>query len=73
MKRLFVFATVALCFVACRTPEEKAEVKIDEIKEAAERNDIKEVKELVEDMTIWYENLSEEEKAAVDKKYKNRK
>ena len=71
MKRLFVFAAVALCVVACRTDKEKAEVQLEDIAEAAREGDAKEVKELVEEMAIWYEGMSEEEKEALDNEYKN--
>lgn len=71
MKRLLVFAAIALCAVACRTDKEKAEVQLEDIAEAARQGDVQEVKDLVEDMTIWYEDLTEEEKEALDKEYKN--
>lgn len=71
MKRLFVFAAVALSVVACRTDKEKAEVQLEDIAEAAREGDAKEVKELVEEMAIWYEGMSEEEKEALDNEYKN--
>lgn len=71
MKRLFVFAAIVLSAVACRTDKEKAEVQLEDIAEAAQEGDAQEVKELVEDMAIWYENMTEEEKEALDKEYRN--
>ena len=66
MKHIMIFASLLLLGVACKSAPEKAVDMYIDIEEAAESGDSDEVKELVEDMTIWYEGLSEEDKAKAD-------
>lgn len=54
--------------MACRTTEEKAVDRLQDIQKAAADGDARKVKELVQEMTEWYEDLSEEDKKSVDKK-----
>ena len=42
-----------------------------DIEEAANSNNPERVEELVEEMTVWYDNLSKEEKAQADKQISN--
>lgn len=67
MKRYFIFAAITLLAVACKSTPEKAVEKYEDIVEAVESGNKKEVKEAVEDMTVWYEDLSEEDKELVDR------
>lgn len=54
--------------MACRTTEEKAVDRFQDIQKASADGDARKVKELVQEMTEWYEDLSEEDKKSVDKK-----
>ena len=68
MKKVFIIAAVSLLCMACRTTEEKAVDRLQDIQKAAADGDARKVKELVKEMTEWYEDLSEEDKKSVDKK-----
>lgn len=68
MKKVFIIAAVSLLCMACRTTEEKAVDRLQDIQKAAADGDARKVKELVQEMTEWYEDLSEEDKKSVDKK-----
>ena len=69
MKRFLVIVSIVLIAVACKTPQERAGEKLQAISDAAKQGDIEEVKERVEDMTIWYEGLSFDDKKQVDRAY----
>lgn len=68
MKKVFIIAAISLLCMACRTTEEKAVDRLQNIQKAAADGDARKVKELVQEMTEWYENLSEEDKKSVDEK-----
>lgn len=68
MKKVFIIAAISLLCMACRTTEEKAVDRLQDIQKAAADGDARKVKELVQEMTEWYENLSEEDKKSVDDK-----
>ena len=68
MNKVFIIAAVSLLCMACRTTEEKAVDRLQDIQKAAADGDARKVKELVQEMTEWYEDLSEEDKKSVDKK-----
>jgi hypothetical protein len=68
MKKVFIIAAISLLCMACRTTEEKAIDRLQDIQKAAADGDARKVKELVQEMTEWYENLSEEDKKSVDEK-----
>ena len=71
MKRIIIFATVVLLGVACKSTPDKAVSMYKDIEEAANSNNPERVEELVEEMTVWYDNLSKEEKAQADKQISN--
>lgn len=68
MKKVFIIAAISLLCMACRTTEEKAIDRLQEIQKASADGDARKVKELVQEMTEWYEDLSEEDKKSVDEK-----
>jgi predicted nucleotidyltransferase len=68
MKKVFIIAAISLLCMACRTTEEKAIDRLQEIQKASAEGDVRKVKELVQEMTEWYEDLSEEDKKSVDDK-----
>ena len=68
MKKIFIIAVLSLLCMACRTTEEKAIDRLHEIQKASAEGDTRKVKELVQEMTEWYENLREEDKKSVDEK-----
>lgn len=67
MKRFFAIACATVVLTACATTAEKADEKYDEIRDLADQERWDEVYDKVEKMADWYEDLSEEDKAIVDK------
>ena len=71
MRRIIILAVLALLGVACKSAPEKGWSMYEDIEEAANSNNPERVEELVEEMTVWYDNLSKEEKAQADKQISN--
>lgn len=66
MRRIIILAVLALLGVACKSAPEKGWSMYEDIEAAAEANEPGRVEELVKEMTIWYDGLSEKEKEEVD-------
>ena len=66
MRRIIILAVLVLLGVACKSAPEKGWSMYEDIEEAANSNNPERVEDLVKEMTIWYDGLSEKEKEEVD-------